>query len=209
MRLRARSITSALLVILCLGGCFGAAGETEDSYDVPVRILDARGLEWPRDAANGLRYALAVVPGAIFGVADRTSLKQIGVSKAQLELDMVELSAWARKSAKPWQVGDGLPVTVKPAETQVARVMLAAFQGEGGSSYGVGFHDLGLRRNLVLLYVDRACTIESADDGAAASVNYALDLPAAGFYWVRTAPGEAIEGVDPDTLSVELRMRGG
>lgn len=206
---RRLSLPLALLSVLCLNGCFGAAGAAEESTRLPVRVLDGRGLEWPRDAANDLQYALAAVPGAIFGVADRTTLQQVAANQAQLELDLPTLTEWAAKAARPWVASDGVAVTVMPAETRVTRVMIAAFQPDGGSNYGVGFHDLGLRRNLVLIYVDRACEIESADDGSAASVRYGLALPGAGFYWVRTAPGETIEGIDPESLSIELRPRSG
>ena len=208
-RLPRTRLPVALLVLSCLAGCFGANGAVEEPQRLPVRVLDERGLEWPRDTANDLQYALAAIPGAIFGVADRTTLQQASASQAHLEFDPAALTEWATKAAQPWRAGEGVAVTVTPADARLARVMIAAFQPDGGSNYGVGFHDLGPRRNLVLLYVDRACTVESAEGSGDDSVRYGLDLPAAGFYWVRTAPGETIEGVDPDSLTIELRPRGG
>jgi len=219
---RARSVLcgrglAPLLVVLLLAGCFGAAGQTKEHYHVPLRLLDADGIEWPRDATNDLHYALALVPGTIFGVADRTTLRQFNAEKAYLDLDMTDLSAWAAKGAQTWHHGDSEPFAVTPNDTKMARIIPAAYAGKRGSRFGVGFHDLLERRNLALLYVDRGCKVQSpasgtapdsaADGGAAAgAARYALDLPHAGLYWVRMAPGEPIEGLDPGALSIELRM---
>ena len=123
---------------------------------------------------------------------------------------MADLRVWAAKAAQPWRRGEGEVLDVQPAETRVARVMLAAFASAGGSAYGVGFHDLLLRRNLVLIYVDRGCTVttpEATADLGAGSVRYNLKLPGEGWYWLRTAPGEAIEAVELGSLSIELRPR--
>ena len=208
-RLTAACLCCALLLWF-VPGCSGVVGESEASYHIPIRLLDHDGIEWPRDQTNTLRYALAIVPGTLFGVADRATLRQMTAERAHIGLDMADLAVWAAKAAQPWRQGDGEVLNVHPADTRVARVMLAAFAGSGGSAYGVGFHDLLLRRNLVLVYVDRGCSVTTPEvtaDLAAGSVRYDLKLPHEGWYWLRTAPGEAIEGVDLGSLSIELRPR--
>ncbi len=204
------AIALCALFVISITGCSGVLGGSDASYRIPIRLLDHDGIEWPRDQSNTLRYALAIVPGTLFGVADRATLRQMTAERAYLGLDMADLTAWAAKAAQPWRQGDGEVLSVQPAETRVARVMLAAFASSGGSAYGVGFHDLLLRRNLVLIYVDQGCTVttpEATADLAAGSVRYDLKLPREGWYWLRTAPGEAIEDVDLGSLSIELRPR--
>ena len=206
----AMSIALCAACVLAVSGCSGVLGGNEVSYHIPIRLLDHDGIEWPRDQSNTLRYALAIVPGTLFGVADRATLRQMTAERAQLGLDMADLTAWAAAAAQPWRPANAEVLSVQPADTRVARVMLAAFAGAGGSAYGVGFHDLLLRRNLVLIYVDRGCTVttpEATADLAAGSVRYDLKLPREGWYWLRTAPGEAIEDVDLGSLSIELRPR--
>lgn len=206
MRLQRFFLAGALLALL---GCSGSAGEVAADARLPVRLLAANGLEWPRDAANDLRYALALVPGAIFGTADRASLQQLTIDRAHLELDVASRAAWAGGGARPWAAVNEA-VRVEPSDARLARVMLAAFDGRAGSNFGVGMHDLAARNNLVVVYVDRPCTLRS--DAAAlpgAGVQYALEFPRAGFYWVRTAPGEPVTTVTPDVPTVEVRVAGG
>ncbi len=204
------AVALCALSVIPVSGCSGVLGGSDSSYRIPIRLLDRDGIEWPRDQSNTLRYALAIVPGTLFGVADRATLRQMTAERAHLGLDMADLTAWAAKAAQPWRPGDAEVLNVQPADTRVARVMLAAFASAGGSAYGVGFHDLLLRRNLVLIYVDRGCTVttpEATADLTAGSVRYDLKLPREGWYWLRTAPGEAIADVDLGSLSIELRPR--
>lgn len=205
-----RTFVLCALFAISMTGCSGVLGGADASYRVPIRLLDHDGIEWPRDQTSTLRYALAIVPGTLFGVADRATLRQMTAERAHLGLDMADLTAWAAKAAQPWRAANAEVLDVQPVDTRVARVMLAAFASSGGSAYGVGFHDLLLRRNLVLIYVDRGCTVTTPEvtaDLAAGSVRYDLKLPREGWYWLRTGPGEAIEDVDLGSLSIELRPR--
>ena len=209
-----RALLAALCAVLMLSACDrGDAQERlSGTLRVPVRVLGPDGIELPREAANELRYALALVPAALFGMADRATLKQLTAVQTAIELDGAQLSKWAEAGAKPWLAGEGAELRIAPAGVRVARVMTAAFSPAGESRLGVGFHDLMADTNLVLVYVDRACTVagrlgDSAGGATGEAVALDLRFPAAGLYWLRTVPGLPITVVAPASPTLEVRTR--
>jgi hypothetical protein len=200
-------LASALLLAAC--GHSAAVGRLDGVLQLPVRVLGADGIEEPRDSADALRYALALVPGAIFGVADSRTLRQLNADKAHVALDTAALTTWAQSGAMAWRAANTANLQVAPADTRLARLMTAAFSPQGDSRLGVGVHDLAADTNLILVFVDRACSI-TGDYGAAPAdvVHFALHFPAAGIYWVRTAPQQPIIAVAPASPTLDVRTRG-
>ena len=227
--LPAALIAAVLLLSACRHG--DAQERLTGTLQVPVRVLGPDGIEQPREAANLLRYALALVPATLFGMADRATLRQLAADKTRIALITDELSIWAKAGARPWLPGADETLQITPADVRVARVMTAAFSPEGDSRLGVGFHDLAEDTNLILVYVDRACTVvghhgaeSKADDKTAApagndagasagghsvssAVQVNLRFAAPGLYWVRTALDQPIAVVAPTSPALEVHTR--
>ena len=214
-------LMAALVLSLSLAACGRGAAQVRLAGDVwvPVRVLGVDGLEQPREAANQLRYAMALVPAALFGVADRNTLKQLAAEQTRIPLVTEDLTKWAAAGAQPWRAGADEKLQITPVDVRVARIMTAAFSPEGASRAGVGFHDLAQDTNLILVYVDRASSVvgertlgepgavQAAPSAPDAGVRLDLHFPAAGIYWVRTAPAQPIVVVAPASPTLEVRTR--
>ena len=110
-----RALLAALCAVLMLSACDrGDAQERlSGTLRVPVRVLGPDGIELPREAANELRYALALVPAALFGMADRANRRLRGYSKgmrqriklAQALLHDLKCAAWPQSSyVRHWTI---------------------------------------------------------------------------------------------------------
>lgn len=172
-----------------------------------VRVLDVGGVELPREATMQFRYALALVPGALFGVADRTTLRQMNPDKTRIALDTDALTQWAAKGARAWRPTADGALTIAPTSVRVARVMSAAFTPQGDSHLGVGFHDLTTDNNLILMYVDAPCAITGTTGPPEHRVVVDLRFGAAGLYWLRSAPSQTIIGFPPRSPTLDVRTR--
>ena len=205
----------AVAVLLSACGRGDAEERLSGIVQIPVRVLGPDGIEQPREAANLLRYALALIPAALFGRADSTTLRQLTAEQTRVPLDAASLEAWAKAGAKTWLPGSDDHLQITPADVRVARVMTAAFADEGESRLGVGFHDLAEDTNLILVYVDRACSVVG-EHGAVAgvpagvtnsAVHLELRFPAAGVYWVRTAREQSLAVVAPHSPTLDVYIR--
>lgn len=213
-----RPLVMMVALALSLAACGRGDAQARLAGDVrvPVRVLGADGIEQPREAANLLRYAMALVPATLFGMADRSTLKQLAAEQTRLPLLTDELIKWAAAGAQPWRAGADEKLQIAPIDVRVARIMTAAFSPEGESRSGVGFYDLAENTNLILVYVDRASSVvgerslvehEATAAAPHAVVRFDLHFPAAGIYWVRTEPAQPIMVVAPASPTLDVRTR--
>lgn len=209
----------SLILLYCLAGTLiSCGGVEEDEGPTPVRQIDFRIehhiLQRDRTLPNGpLPDSVVVeflpIPGDFFGRAEGESLSVQVSTRKPLHWKEEFFGAPFRKAAKPWtRDRHSLIDSVFPADARICRVgtflsgkdeeML--FPDSAWESYGWA---TSTRRDLALVYVDRACSIRGAEthcSGLTATMN--LDFPGAGFYFI--ANGSTRNAKQEDTVRFRI-----
>lgn len=167
-----------------------APAEQRNTKALKTAMLDAGGE--PVDApANqwDLQVSLRAIPGAFGGApfATHSMLIPIHIGESfalpmsELEASMTQLAQRASEQT----VASG--ISVEPADTRFARVATFFYDsGSGRDVMGAGFLDAVTRETVTLSYFDRPCKVRGTVREGALQISVAMDVPAAGFHWVRT-----------------------
>jgi hypothetical protein len=151
--------------------------------DSEGRLIDAPANEWD------LHVTLRAIPGAFGGYpVERHSMlipirfgDAFDLSMSDLETSIAPLAQPATEETTESGVG------VQPADTRFLRVATFYYDARSGKDVmGAGFLDPATREYVTLSYFDRPCTVRGTVQDGEGTISIALDVPAAGFYWVRS-----------------------
>ena len=154
---------------------------------VSVRFLEHDDrTERPALPVSEFRVVFAFIGGSISGYATTDSLVKPKLGDDyRFNLDLSVLAAEAELAASEVTTEIGT-LAIEPRETRLTRVgtftMDAALQNRVGST---AFIDGETAEILVLIYVDRACTIVGRTRGAGHEYRYDASIPQPGFTWLR------------------------
>lgn len=188
---------AGLLCLWCGGAALAVAverpaagsGGKADTLAMTVRILDAERNPLPDGSYRGeVTLYLPLIAGALFGDAeDSTAIRKRVRIGDRLRFDLTALRARVDAAARAWRETPSSPtVTVSPAETRLVRFGAAGTRDDGSSFADQTLMlDLDTKDTLLLVYADRPCSIRGSGKAGTSTVDYAVDLPAAGFHWVR------------------------
>lgn len=165
------------------------AGGNAKSLAMTVRILDADRNPLPDGSYAGeVTLYLPFIAGALFGEAEETAAirKRVRIGD-RLRFDLAALRGRVDAAARVWRdAQSSSQVTVSPAETRLVRFGAASTREDGTSFADHTLTlDLDTKETLLLVYTDRPCSIRGSGRAGAATAEYVVDLPAAGFHWVR------------------------
>jgi len=169
--------------------------------DSNARLIEAPANDWD------LHVTLRAIPGAFGGypVERHSMLLPIRFGDA-FDLSMADLEdtiAPLAQRASEQTTASG--VSVQPAETRFLRVATFYYDARSGADVmGAGFLDPATGEHVTLSYFDRPCTVRGTVQNGDGTVSIALDVPAAGLYWVRsdhTDPVHAkMTAANPDSV---------
>jgi len=131
------------------------------------------------------------IPGQVNGSFNTAPLQTTHVTEGSVfRLDLGRMSSMMDRAIAPLKntpYTEG--ITIDPASTQFARVATLAIDAEtrkgiGGSS----FIDAGSREYLILVYVDRPCSLTGSTHVNSYGTIYDVRLGRPGFHWLRAHP---------------------
>lgn len=159
---------------------------------VTLRVVDGDGNPVPESPTpREVTLYLPFIGGAWFAEArEAAGIRKYARVGDRLRFELSALRARVDEMARPWPEGavaGGLHVT--PSEARFVHFG-AASAHEDGRAFAdrTLFLDSATKDRLLLIYADRACRIRGDETGDGMMVTYAVNLPAAGFYWARLAP---------------------
>jgi hypothetical protein len=159
------------------------APSPEQSFQIPVAVVNADGNEMPMDARpSDLMFVMGAISGNIDGSpGPHVSGLVIGRARS-FRLDLASLKALSAQAAT---INHSISSSVKisPGETRFARLSTQAWSKTHPSNSFVRFADSGTRDSLLLVYFDRACRVTGkASTQEVADYDFAVD--SAGWSWL-------------------------
>ena len=134
--------------------------------------------------------AFPMVSGAIFGSPQDNAMfvSQLDDS-LHFHIDLAEKPDMFEDAIAPldetWKQAG---LVIEPDDTRIGRLGTFPYGGDDGSQVGAGgFFDPVTRNTLILVYVDRACTISGEFSIGLTSYRHELVFNNRGFHWVRIA----------------------
>jgi hypothetical protein len=171
------------------------APSPEQSFQIPVTVLNADSNEVPTDARpSDLTFLVGVISGHINGNPGPHVLGLPIGHAPSLRLDLASLKPLSVDAAT---IGRSMSssVTISPGETRFARLSTVAWSKKKPSSTFVRFADSETREGLLLVYFDRPCRLTGrAATQDVADYDFAVD--SAGWTWL------AIRQVGPKHYSI-------
>ncbi len=187
----------AFLALALLQGCapLAPAGAPSNAGIVLATVTLAE----PDDKGNWLprRSLSAVFPavqGAIFGKPSAELVASIPVLIGRAFT--IDLAAWEQRFAQRAQAASGPTfknVTLEPRAMRMARVGTFLFD-TASQRYmpgGVGFEDADSGDHVLLVYVDRPCSMRGVMGEGDDSAEIDVSFPRAGLSWLRVVRNEA------------------
>lgn len=156
---------------------------------VTVRIIDSDRNPVPESPTpREVTLYFPFIGGAWFAEAREAS----GIRKRarvgdRLRFDLSALRARVDEMARPWPEGRGTSsVRVTPPDARVVHVGVAGAHDDGTAfADHTLFMDAATKERLLLIYADRPCRLRGDGSVESRTVAYEVDLPVAGFHWVR------------------------
>ena len=205
---------AVIQMVLLVASFADTALATQQSEPFKTTIVSVRFLEHDdRTERRALpvsefRVVFAFIGGSISGRATTESLvkPQLG-DDYRFTLDFSVIAAEAKLAASEVTTQMGT-LAVKPRETKLARVgtftMDALLQNRLGST---AFIDGETAEVLVLIYIDRACTIVGRTHGTEHEYRYDAVIPQPGFTWLRFRKiEEGVTAVSPTDRPSVLQL---
>lgn len=150
-----------------------------------------------------LNASLRAIPGALSGLPSPHHALLVPVHPSMdFELSMTALEAAIAPlaaTATPAMRDSG--IRVAPDSTRMARVGTIVFNSASGRDVmGAGFIDANATtsKDVSLVYFDRACDVQGEETDYGVMYTYALQIPAAGLYWLR------FDAASPKRVQVSL-----
>ncbi|MCR9279508.1 MAG: hypothetical protein NXH85_16240 [Pseudomonadaceae bacterium] len=203
-------IAAALLLAVALAGCTAtpSPGAMSESTEQPLPALDtvvfSVGYYLDLDAAERadlgpaptVALALPLLSGTFIGAPADVGLNVHVDDYDRVGVDFNGVSSLIERSISRQPV-DG-ELQIEPSDTRFGRFGTFAFEPRSGASLGrTGFLDEAASEYLWLTYFDRPCQVRGRQplpDGT--HLDYHVDIPRAGLYWLRLAPSAAGGGDD-------------
>lgn len=211
---------AAILLLVAVGpilaGCQTAA--TTPSSRVTMRVLVApAGSAEPVAAPSGssIGVMLSTIRGSLVGDDDGSPVVVLpGKRSGTIELDLDMIGDLAAKTAMPVAgivLNQGMQF--QPADVRIARVSTFAVDGRTGRplSGGTGFWDVNQRKQVLLVYFDRACSVTGTAQWPPDPAKFEFSVPTAGLHWLLLDDGEsgyAISGLtQPSQVAIAAGWR--
>lgn len=155
------------------------------------------GTEWHREK---MVPTFKVISGAIFGGPREDLLLPITEGEnSSLTAPLGEWTELLDTVAEPLtdeyvQLG----LHVEPGSTKIARLGTFVHDGVHNLTIGGYLNELGKKSVLILIYVDRACTIRGAIEVGGTTYHHDIDIAAAGFHYLEADRSNHIREITPD-----------
>lgn len=141
--------------------------------------------------APTVALALPMLSGTFIGAPEDVGLNLQVDDYSRVGVDFTGVSSLIERSISS-QPNDGA-LQIIPSDTRFGRFGTFAFEPTSGASLGrTGFLDEAASQYLWLTYFDRPCQVRGRQplpDGT--HLDYHVDIPDAGLYWLRLAPSAA------------------
>jgi len=140
---------------------------------------------------RGVLLIIAAIPGEIYGEVRRDSIIQLIHARPNslFLLDLGKMTPDVNRMASSLRTDfAAMGLIVTPPNTRFARIATLAEDEETKTGFGgVGFLDSSSREGLILVYVDRACTITGTQHLMGDNRQFDVTLRHPGFHWIRLA----------------------
>ncbi len=179
-------------IVVSVGLGLGSAGASSigssKDFAVTVRLLDSDRNPLPDSGYTGeVTILMPFVAGRIFGEASGE-----GAIKKRVHVgDVLRFAAEAlqrplERAAKAWSEGEATAPTIVPRAARIVRLATLSLRPDGEPfADQTLLLDPDTKDGLLLLYVDRACSIRGTTPIGTGTADLAIELPAAGFHWIR------------------------
>lgn len=201
-RTRYQPMAASLLLVSVLTGCT-IATPGQNAVDSPEpspldlqTIIFSVGYYLDLDAATRadlgpaptVALALPMLSGTFIGAPEDVGLTLQVDDYNRVGVDFSGVSSLIMRSISSQAAGGALQIV--PSDTRFGRFGTFAFEPSSGISLGrTGFLDEAESQYLWLTYFDRPCQVRGRQplpDGT--HLDYYVDIPDAGLYWLRLAP---------------------
>ena len=190
---RAALLTIAFLTLL--PGCVSSIPDQHSPEHKSVSVIDTMveyvgpnniqldDSYYPRKVA----LAFPMVVGGIFGVAGDKAIFASELDQSlRINIDLTEREDEVNRTILPlsdeWRESG---LHIEPQDTRIGRLGTFAYSLEDGRQIGAGgFIDPATRRNLILLYVDRACRLTGELSMENRTYRHELEFAEQGFHWI-------------------------
>jgi hypothetical protein len=183
-----------MLLVACAvprAGIMMPDGSTVYTLYPRLEYVDAQRQSMPSVRHTGdIIVIFGIIPGQIYGATRDAPFKVFRAPvNSPFPLDLGEMTTYLHRKSKTLRddtYAKGLIVT--PPDTRFAR--LATLAMDDATKKGVpgsGFLDGASRDGLVLIYVDRACTITGTQELMGEHHHYDVTLRDPGFHWIHIA----------------------
>jgi hypothetical protein len=197
MALEGRLKFFAFAVLVIVTGCavpragiIMPDGSTVYTLHPRLEFVDTQGRPVPSvQNTRKILVIFAVIPGEIYGEVRGGPVQVIRADMNHpFPLDLGDMVADIRRKAESLQTDFGATgLVVAPPNTRFARIATMAADEETQMVFGAGFLDSASRDGLILVYVDRACTITGTQHMMGDDRRFDVTLRAPGFHWIRVA----------------------
>ncbi len=166
----------------------GASASALRDFAVTVRLLDGDRNPLPDAGYTGeVTILMPFVAGRLFGEASGE-----GAIKKRVRVgDVLHFAAEAlerplERAAKGWTGGEASTWSIAPSAARIVRLATLSLRPDGELfADQTVFLDADTKDGLLLLYVDRACSIRGTAPTGTGTADLAIDLPGPGFHWIR------------------------
>lgn len=185
-----------IMISVCLAACSGlpktagpAGGDPLKQMTLSVEYLDENGARVsPEFQPKSLLLEFPYIPGQVFGSTSDEPVFIVPVSVGStVTVKLVAEEAGLKEVAAPLRPGaDTRGLTVTPENARFARMGTFPHDARNYAMIGGGgFLDPATRDALILMYFDRACTLSGVIALDSGEARHSIDVPGAGFYWIR------------------------
>lgn len=179
-------------VLASVGLGLGSAGASSigssRDFAVTVRLLDGDRNPLPDAGYTGeVTILMPFVAGRLFG-----EMSSEGAIKKRVRVgDVLRFAAEAlqrplERAAKVWNGAEASTWSIAPSAARIVRLATLSLRPDGEPfADQTLLLDADTKDGLLLLYVDRACSIRGTTPTGTGTADLAIELPAPGFHWIR------------------------
>ncbi len=154
-----------------------------------VRLMDAERNPLPDASFTGeITILFPFLAGTLFGEPEQAAAirKRVRVGD-RLRFDLTALRRPVESAARPWRDDDpNRTLVIVPREARVLRLGSLSLRADDELfTEQTVVMDPRTKDTLLLVYVDRACSIRGSVRAGSGTAEHTIEFPGAGFHWVR------------------------